>query len=125
MGYVNRRDKGDGGDDDNETKGFPVQGIHADKPCEIANAHTEDQTGLLFIYKGNGERGTGVESTGPTGGPGIGTGLGRFGDQPTDPCTGMFHRDALQQASCVHLASLLQYMQNDQKIKAQSERQYS
>ena len=57
-------------------------------------ARTEHPTGILFRVEGDGEPGTGVGSTGPNGGPGIGTELGGHGDEPTDTSTRMLHGNA-------------------------------
>ena len=98
-------DKGDGGDDNNESKGFTCGWDTRGKT--IAHTHTEDRTGSLVMDEGDGEPGTGAGSTRQRGGPGIGTVLDGHGDQPTDTSTRMLHGDALQQATSAQLASLL------------------
>ena len=54
---------GGGGDDDDKCE--PVGGIHIEKPREIAHAHTENPSGIMFMDEEKGEPGTGVGSTGP------------------------------------------------------------
>ena len=49
-----------GGDANNESKGWPVGGIHLDNPREIAHACIEDPMDIMFMDEGDGEPGTGV-----------------------------------------------------------------
>ena len=54
------------------------------KSREIAHAHTEDPSGIMYMDEGDGEPGTGLGSVGPAMGPEIGSVLGGHGGHPVN-----------------------------------------